>query len=222
MWILDKSVSRSSSTACVLFFLNLYLTCSAHHFSGFYWIYTYLYLSYVIVQFSCFLFITDNCQNSTFLTGIKTSCSILLWKDFSMKLFCFKSFFWAINWFILRICVFIKIITFTDWRIKPKRILGLKLPDKYINTNNYDVYIITWCYLHQTVLLTSTLFSFNITCRRWGILNMKTSITVLCSQITFVIIQTWSSFDSLSYTMLCITRNWTLTFRIIRPWTPFT
>ena len=33
-----------------------------------------LYRTYVnvIVQFSCFLIIMDNCQNSTFLTGVKT------------------------------------------------------------------------------------------------------------------------------------------------------
>ena len=42
--------------------------------------YVSLYLSYVyvIVQFSCFLIIMDNCQNSTFLTGVKTPYAIYI------------------------------------------------------------------------------------------------------------------------------------------------
>ena len=46
-----------------------------------------LYPSYVFVtvQFSCYLIIIDNCQNSTFLTGVKTPYTILYIKKTFIK-----------------------------------------------------------------------------------------------------------------------------------------
>ena len=57
---------------------------------------------YVIVQFSCFLIIVNNCQNSTFLTGVKALYTIII--QFNLANFyitCFKELNVECMWLIV-------------------------------------------------------------------------------------------------------------------------